>query len=53
VGVFVFPSLAREYEKVKGGHTVGEVDMFGDPWKDGRVSLWFIHTPVLSLVVRE
>jgi len=36
VGVFVFPSLAREYGKVKGGYTVGEIDMFGDLWKDGR-----------------
>ena len=52
MGVFAFPSLAREYGKAKEGYTVGEIDMCF-PWKDGRVSLWFMRTPVLFLVVRE
>ena len=41
----IFPLLAQESMKGKGGHT----DMCRDRWKDRKASLWFIYTPVFTV----
>ena len=44
-----FLLLAREFMRGKGGHQLRGRDKCRDQWKDRRVSLRFVYTPVFAV----